>query len=168
MSHFLFGDFSTCMHDKLLTKKLREQLHASGVLLYLDDEIDFCQDIRIMLRENACQNQRCFILATELQRYNSDDLLFPYEKYSEEYLFPAGNDRSTFNRACLENLKTLEWSLSTIIDVYQASFFRVFVVDGYDDEFEIRTCDISQMMDDIANQVERSLSLNSVIYRVNR
>lgn len=77
-----------------------------------------------------------------------------------------GEDRSIFEKICKTNLDMLEHGIKKLIKILQPETFRVFVVSGYDDRFEIIKCDTEAMISDIATQVLNSFNLNSKIYEL--
>ncbi len=59
-----------------------------------------------MIKEQGGKGNTLFALTSRNQATNSDDLLFPYDKYTNEQLF-ADNTRECFSQCCEKNLKTL-------------------------------------------------------------
>lgn len=98
MSHILFGDFESQIINQDLINKVKEKLLHENILILFDHELDFSQEIEKMLDEHRSGNTHKFCITTTLQEYNSDDLLFPYDKYSNEELFPNGEDRVVFEK----------------------------------------------------------------------
>ncbi len=62
------------------------------------------------------------------QKYNSSDLLFPYDKYTDNELF-KDNSREFFYNCCENNLKILFDCLYKLMEVSKLSHLEVFVVE---------------------------------------
>ena len=168
MSHIIFGDFYARNNNRKNINQLKEKLFLSDVLFLNGNEISFSADIERMLKENVNTTTNMFFcLTTTKQKYNSDDLLFPYNKYSEEELFPNGENRDEFERKCFENLKIYQDSINNIIHMLSVIEMRIFITEGYDNKFEVMRCNnVEEMVEDIKKQVHNFFSLESKIYRM--
>lgn len=166
MSHILFGDFESQIINQDLINKVKEKLLHENILILFDHELDFSQEIEKMLDEHRNGNTHKFCITTTLQEYNSDDLLFPYDKYSNEELFPNGEDRVIFEKICLENLLILEKVINEMRELLSTKFLRIIVTEGYDTEFSIVRCSIHELVNEIQMQVINSFFLRSTIYEI--
>lgn len=99
------------------------------------------------------------------QPNNSDDLLFPYDKYTNEQLF-ADKTREYFSQCCKENLKILFWYLKEMIQRLQPKLFDVFITEGYDCDFIKKSITLDEMEFDIQQQVLTSFSIESCVYQI--
>lgn len=167
MSHILFGEFSTELFELELIKKVKLLARSNGLFIYFEEEIDFYSDIqRMLLENNYSQCNYFFYLTSESQPQNSEDILFPYEKYLKTDLFPNGNERGVFNDICRENLNNLLGILIEFVNIFNPNLLRIFVTVGYDDKFKIQKCSIKDMIDDIYSQVISTICLDSKIYEI--
>ncbi len=168
MSHILFG---TCRIDSENTGKIdivKRDMSKFGIKLWFDDEIDFYDDIQTMIIEqnNNSEYNYIFCITTNNQPTNSDDLLFPYDKYSYKELFPKGNDRNKFNDYCKKNMNKLHKFFLYFTKIVYPQNIKVFLTEGYDDQFDFLFCSIDEMISHILKQVEESHFLNSTIYHI--
>ncbi|MCB7306086.1 hypothetical protein NE683_18790 [Bariatricus massiliensis] len=162
MSHFLFGEYR-----KGQSNDVENYWDKNNVIFTFDNKIDFYPDIFTMVEENTTlTNRRVFCLTSNLQMKNSDDLIFPYDKYTNEELFPHGKDRSIYANFCKQNLAILAESLENFMKDVKPNSLRIYVVDGYDSNFRIVKCKLKDMIDDIYNQVINSFVLESKIYEI--
>lgn len=91
MSHIIFGDFHKSIMSEETINKIKKELYFDNILIYFDKEINFNKEVVQMLAENFnIYNNRKFCITSISQKYNSEDLLFPYDIYSQEDLFPDG------------------------------------------------------------------------------
>lgn len=166
MSRILFGDFKmdNCSLSQL--KIVQKYTSEIGVYFWFDKEVDFYNDVQIILKEQTKQeNKHTFCITTELQPTNSDDLLFPYYNYSTSKLFPNGdNNREQFNEYCKINLEILRKAFSCFLVLFQPKGIRVFITEGYDNDFKVICCDLEKMIQHIYNQIITSHILDSTIY----
>ncbi len=167
MSHILFGDFKSDYINKDLIEKLRKEVLKKGVLFHFKDEINFYNDVNRMIQENVNINNNTFCITSVNQKYNSDDLLFPYDKYTDEELFPnTEEDRTQFEKLCCQNIMILKNGISKMRELLQTQNLRVFIVEGYDDNFSIIKCSEDEMFQDILKQVINSFNLKPKIYEI--
>ena len=166
MSHIVFGDFTYNPANKNKESELKNTLLLEGILVYLNQEINFNTDVVKMLKENSinCINEVFCITSVE-QKYNSEDLLFPYGIYAEGELFPNGEDRVAFEKICFENLQIINKGIKKLRDILQPKNLRIFVTTGYDNFSNIK-CSQEFMIEDIGKQVISSFSLESKIYEL--
>lgn len=167
MSHILFGDFFSEKTDSLSKEKIRAKLAEDDVYIFFDEQMNFYNDVFQMLAENKSNNSNTsFCLTSINQKYNSDDLLYPFDKYGEDELFPDGTegDREWYEQLCLQNLTQLQNSVTKILEFLEVKFFRIFITDGYDTELDVCCCTIEEMIKDIYRQVTEDIGLNSKIY----
>lgn len=167
MSHIIFGDFHKDSVNHHIKSALKNALLIDGILVYLNEEVDFNTDVTRMLKENSIDlNNGVFCITSITQKYNSEDLLFPYDNYAEDELFPNGEDRTTFELICLDNLQPLNKGIKKLRDTLQPENLRIFVTMGYDDNFNNLKCSQAAMIEDIGKQVIRSFDLESKIYEL--
>lgn len=166
MSHFLFGDFYAQNMDESTLTELKLKLLQNDVLLAINDEIDFCDDIDVMLISQGGRGKNQFCLTTTMQKYNSEDLLIPYGNYTTEELFPNGDDRTFFNQMCRKQMTTLKEVMEAMQNVLEISNLRVFVTEGRDNQFSVVTCTLQEMIDDMLSQVIEESCFDSTIYEI--
>ncbi len=167
MSHIIFGDFNKDLVNQHMKNELKYALLLNGILIYLNEEVNFDTDVERMLKENSINlNKGVFCITSADQKYNSEDMLFPYDNYSEDELFPNGEDRTMFEKICFDNLQTLNKGIIKLRDILQPKNLRIFVTVGYDDNFKILKCSQNAMIEDIGKQVITSFNLESKIYEL--
>lgn len=167
MSSFLFGEFDSLGFTAEDVEALNTTLSEDGILLHLNEQIDFCKDIISMFEEQKCTKQNRFCITSVRQKYNSSDILFPFDKYTNDELFPKTDERTEYNKLCLENLMILKRSIILMKNTLKITSLRVFVVEGYDTDFQVvKDFTIQQMIDHIYEQVKKSFILDSVIYEI--
>lgn len=93
-------------------------------------------------------------------------IYYTFDKYGEDELFSDGieGDRERYEQLCLQNLTRLQNSVTKILEFLEVKFFRIFITDGYDTEFDVCCCAIEEMIKDIYRQVKEDIGLNSKIY----
>lgn len=166
MSHFMFGQFDSDDFLEQTQDRAKKELQNMNLNVFFNQELDFCNDIKKMISENGAGICFRFCITSIEQEFNSDDAIFPYEKYSDSELFPNGDDRTAFNEICESNIRVLKQALEKIIEIMQMKNIRLFVVDGYDNSFTTLCCSLDNMFDDILKQVKTSFSLKSTIYEI--
>lgn len=168
MSCFIFGDFFSERADDLSRGKIWDDLVKGGVYIFFDEQMnDVYNEILQMLKEHPSNHSNVsFCLTSINQKYNSEDLLYPFDKYTEEELFPDGaeGNREIYMQLCLENLNPLKDAITKILDVFEPKSFRFFTTVGYDTEFDVCYCTKDEMTDDIYRQVTEEIELDSKIY----
>lgn len=165
MSHFIFGCFNSDIVVSGQTEELKKMAQKKDVLIWFDNEIDFYPDITKMIKEQGGEGCVLFTLTSRNQPSNSDDLLFPYDKYTNEQLF-EDKTREYFSQCCKDNLETLFWCLQVMIQRLKPRLFQVFVTEGYDCNFIKKCMILDEMKSDIQQQVLTSFSLDSCIYQI--
>lgn len=167
MSHILFGDFMISYENYQKIDKVKQCLSQKGIRLYIDNEINFYSDIQLVLSEQSENKHRqIFCLTTDNQPTNSEDLLFPYDKYSNEELFPNGEERNIFNEFCKNNLEEFKQGIKCILEFVEIKKIRIFVTEGYDNQFEILHCSIDEMINHMLKQVISAYYIDSAIYYI--
>ncbi len=167
MSHMLFGDFNYKV-DNEQKNSLKRYLESMNILLFFDEEVGEFEEVSQMLNENEKGYKGRFCITSVLQKYNSDDILFPYDKYSNVDLFPNGDDRRHFEELCYNNLMILQNVIETMEQKLDIDTLRIFVVEGYDTNFVVKDCNIYQMINSLYLQVKESFFLESYIYQIKR
>jgi|LGOV01.1.fsa_nt_gb hypothetical protein len=169
MSHILFGDCIISNENYQKIDEVKFQLSQRGIRLFMNAEINFYSDIQVVLREQSEGDQRqIFCFTSDKQLTNSDDLLFPYDKFSEEELFPDGENRVIFNELCKKNLDDLKQCIEYFLEVIKPQETRVFLTEGYDSQFQVFHCSIDDMINHIFEQVISAYYLDSVIYNIEK
>lgn len=166
MSYFLFGSFNSLEEEQVI-QSIKEYGKAEGVFFWFNEEIDFYEDIFRMCNEQESQKDIVFAITSSNQPRNSSDLLFPYDKFTNEELF-SDISRKYFKECCENNLKILFDCLKKLLELFQPNKIDIFVVEGYDDNFQRRECSIDDMFQDIENQVINSFSIDSCIYELTK
>ncbi|MDR0518199.1 MAG: hypothetical protein LBH25_14285 [Fibromonadaceae bacterium] len=107
-------------------------------------------------------------MTSDLNPTNSDDLLFPDDKYEYEELFPmGGEERDVFNKICESNLAIFKDIFTKFIETFNLKMLRLFVIEGYDCNIEVKKCTLDDAVQDILQQVQISPMIDSVIYELN-
>lgn len=172
MSSYLFGDFFSEKADAFWRKKARDELVKDGVNIFFDDEMNFVNDELLqMLKEHSSDHSNIsFCLASVEERINCEDLLFPFDVYTQEELFPDGTEgsRERFNQLSLENLNTLKNAVAKMFEVFEPQSFRLFVDEGFDTGgWKVYRCTREEMIQDIYRQVTDEGILDEKIYLLN-
>lgn len=163
MSHFIFGEFQTKHKISYSTEWI------TSLLFSFDQKIDFFNGISKMIQANSkiSENERViFCITSENQLKNSDDVLFPYDKFPDQLLIHAGVGRVDFIKKCRDNLNILKNGLVDFIKEYRPIVLRVFVSDAYDIEFECVETTLDGLIDDLEEQVIEDFFLDSKIYEI--
>ena len=164
MSYFIFGTFNTaCGREAFL--QVKEYAKRRNIYIWFNDEITFYEDINRMLIEQKTEKNIKFAITSVNQLCNSSDVLFPFDKFSNEVLF-ADESRSFYKKCCRDNMEILFDCLKNLMDLLYISQAAIFVVEGYDDNFLKKECNLDQMKMDLLNQVENKTSIDSCIYQI--
>lgn len=166
MSHILFGDFYLNELKSLVIEELKSKWLLKGIIIMFDDEILFNKELCSMLDKHSRVEKKRFCITTTIQKFNSDDILFPYDKYSRNELFPNGDDRTYFEKVCLDNLLILQEVICDLKEILELKELRIFITEGYDTEFVTKRCSVQKMISDIDSQVIKAFVLESVIYEI--
>ena len=164
MSHIVFGCYDSEMVDSEKICELKRKAQEKGIFLWFDKEVNFYPDVPIMMKEQQGKIENLFVITSQWQRYNSDDLLFPYDKYTNEQLF-SDETREYFSLCCKKNLDILFWCLFEMVQSLHPKKFEVFVTEGYDCSFVKKIVDLKDMEADILTQVLNSFFIESCIYQ---
>lgn len=165
MSHIVFGCFNTDKFKMDCICELKKNTILKQVYFWFDSEIDFYPDILLMRNEQKAKGKCAFSMTSKNQQYNSDDLLFPYDKFTNEQLF-ADETRKEFNKYCRQNLKDTFDCLQEFIYVFNPKDFEIFITDVYDNKFNRKKMNLDEIERDSFSQVISSFSLESSIYSV--
>ena len=167
MSHFMFGDFFSENFGNKCAEIIKKEYIDSGLIIYFNQELQFYNEIDNMLAEHMSDNNIKFCITSEFQKYNSEDVLFPFGKYDQSELFPNGDDRSRYNELCNINLKVAKNAIEKMMKVFKLNRLRIFITSsGYDDNFRRIQCDVDEMFSDILAQVQYGFDLISTIYDI--
>ncbi|WP_138305825.1 MULTISPECIES: hypothetical protein [unclassified Clostridium] len=165
MSHFIFGCFKSDVVVPQIADELKKMAQKKEVFIWFDNEIDFYSEISKMAKEQGGKGKVLFALTSRNQPCNSDELLFPYDKYTNEQLF-ADKTREYFSQCCQENLEILYWCLKEMVQRLRPKLFEVFITEGYDCDFTRKNITLDEMMLDIQQQVLTSFSIESCVYQI--
>ena len=163
MSHFVFGEFQTEQRMDC------SQEWIGDLLFSYNQGIDFFDGIFKMIcahGELSKSERIVFCITSENQLKNSDDVLFPYDKFPDQMLVHEGTGRMDFVRLCRDNLKLLRNGLRDFIEKYRPARLRVFVSDGYEPEFECANTTLEEMLDDLEAQVIEDFFLEAKVYEI--
>lgn len=164
MSYFLFGTFNVLQNEKNI-QKMKLYGREKDIYIWFDDEIAFYEGIQRMLIEQKSLGSIKFAITSKEQPYNSSDVLFPFDKFTNEDLF-ADKSREHFKKCCRNNISILFNYLNQLIESFQISQMEIFVVEGYDDNFFKKECDLEGVKGDLLLQIEDRVSIDSCIYYV--
>lgn len=169
MSHILYGDFYSEYFKPDLIKEVKDYAAKRDIYYWFNDEvIGGDKDINIILKEHSVtKSTSSFFVSSSNQPTNSDDVLFPFDKYNQEDLFPNGyDDRTFFIKACRNNLYIFKDTFNNFIEILKPNNLRVFISIGYNRDFIESNCNIDQMILNIENQVKTHATLSSAIYNI--
>lgn len=167
MSHILFGDFFSNKFTPEQIKSVKLYSEKKGIYYWFNKEINFYNDIHTMFEENKKpKNDIKFCITSCLQPTNSEDLLFPYNKYDENQLFPKRDSRSAFEDLCKLNLSSFYDTFRFFEKTLSPKGLRVIITEGYDCDFRVEKCTSKIMLQDIERQIITSHMLDSVIYEL--
>ncbi|MDO4721068.1 MAG: hypothetical protein Q4A78_10440 [Peptostreptococcaceae bacterium] len=163
MSYYLFGSFSSKHRSDEQIRLLRETLKSRGVFVHLDEDLDWAKparedlfwgDVKEVLKEHPCSHPYHFTFSSADQPCNGHDMLFPWDRYSFEELYPNGtDDRSTFMECAAQILDRTKWALQQLILYFQVREMRVFIDGGFDNTFEVVSCTLEEMFEELKRQM---------------
>lgn len=165
MSYFLFGTFSA-MYNKEMLRQIKACGKEKDIYIWFNDEIVFYEEIQRMLMEQKSEGNTKFAITSKYQPHNSSDVLFPFDKFSSDVLF-SDKSRSFYKKCCQDNIKRLFDCIQNLVNSLNISQINIFVVEGYDDDFQKKICSMDEMKRDLLFQIENKLSVESSIYYVN-
>ena len=167
MSHIIFGDFCKENINKNTINEIKIKLRMKGLIIDFDKELNRYYDVNKMLVENAVKKRNgVFCITSMVNKLDSEDLLFPYENYSQKELFPNGDDRTVFEKICKKNLELFHSGIKELVRLLTPKTLRIFIVSGYDNNFQIVNCTIEDMIKDIETQVLDYFELDSKMYNL--
>ena len=163
MSHFLFVGFRT----KQIIGSIKKTYTNKDIFYLFNQKIYFCNDVMKMIQENekSCSENWCLITSI-LQKTNSQDVLLPYDKYSQQELFPNSADRMVFENKCFGNLNAFHANFLEFMEDIKPFSLRVFVVEGYDNDFIEKNCTLDTMIQDLKSQAIKTFFFESTIYNI--
>jgi hypothetical protein len=162
MSYFLFGSFNSTF-DKELIEHVKLYANEKNIYIWFGEEITFYKDIHRMLEEQKSEGNIKFAITSKNQPSNSSDVLFPFDKYDSDVLF-SNESRDFYNQCCRENIDILFDCLKKLIVTLHVRQADIFVVEGYDDIFQKKVCNIDKLKQDLLCQIEDKVSIVSCIY----
>ena len=164
MSYFIFGSFDL-YENKNSLQDVKSYGEKKDVYFWYDEEITFYKDIvKMCIEQNSYGNVK-FALTSFNRKYNSSDLLFPYDKYTNEELF-KDKSRKYFCQCCENNLRIVFDCLGKLVEISAPFHLEIFVVEGYDDIFERKNCTLKEMEEDLLYQIETESFIDSCIYQI--
>lgn len=168
MSHIVFGYFDC--HLDILTQSIQGELKKIGknknILIHFHNELHFYSAILKIIEEQNIQSNNVFALTSLNQPTNSDDLLFPYDKYTNDELF-LDRTRNKFCKYCNENLDILFSYLREIIYILNIKSFNLIITNGYSDNFIKKNVNLEEIQMDVYNQILTGFSIESCMYIIN-
>jgi|GEM_PF-1509056 len=168
MSEFLFGDFFIASLEKKKVRELKDNFAQKDVYIWFDDEIDFYKEIHTMLKEHpGLKRNHSFAITTKIQKGNSHDLLYPWDKYN---ISQMSND-DCYNEKSEDELYNINLAIfydlfNEFIKIIRPIDMRVFVVDSYDPEFEIVKLSLKEMFLDLKENVKENDFIVPTIYEI--
>lgn len=163
MSYFLFGSFDS--KYKQLTQSIKSYGNKKNVYFYFNEEINFYKDILRMCDEQNLRREMIFAMTSDNQPCNSSDLLFPYDKFTNEELFKDPT-RNYFKKCCRDNIEILFDCLQRLMEIFCPKQISIFVVEGYDTDFQKKKCTLMEMKQDLLRQIEANSFIDSCIYEI--
>lgn len=164
MSYFLFGSFNSA-HDRELLQQAKLYANERNIYIWFGEEITFYKEIQRMLEEQKSDGKIKFAITSENQPHNSSDVLFPFDKFSSDELF-ADKSRNFYKQCCRDNMDILLNCLKNLMDLLHIRYVEIFVVEGYDNVFQKKVCNVDELKRDLLFQIEEKVSLDSCIYCV--
>ena len=164
MSYFLFGSFNS-VHDRELLEQVKSYTSEKNIYIWFNEEITFSKEIHEMLEEQKSDGNVKFAITSENQPCNSSDVLFPFDKFSSDVLF-EDKSRNFYKQCCRDNINVLFDCLENLKDSLHVEQAEIFVVEGYDDIFQKKVCNIDELKQDLLSQIENNVSIESCIYCV--
>lgn len=161
MSHIMFGVMKSSKNSEDLKKYMKIRYPTINILTGKDVQND--DNIMKMLKNNILDinNYYQFLFTSKLQPFNSDDLLFPYSKFSNEYLFCK---KENFVNEATKNLNFTFEMLKSFSLYASALELKIFVTETYDDNFEVNKCSFDEMKENILKQVLNGYYISSSVY----
>ncbi len=163
MSYFISGAF---------TLGCRQPNHFIHDVL-IDDNIVSFQKNTSFIRSSFSDVQindellTAFTITSQSQPYNSESIIYPYDDYSHEELFPMGDDNvDRFLEICKTKLTALKKILNTLFEQFEPDEIFIIVSDGDDDGYEVLNCNVEQFIDELYRQVKKTGIYKSQTYRV--
>lgn len=164
MSYFLFGTFDALVEQRKIDK-LKISGKEKGIFIWFNEEITCYSEIQRMLKEQKSNGKIAFSITSMNQPHNSNDVLFPFDKFSSEELF-SDKSRTCFKKISESNLNTLFEYLYEMTTLLEPKNFEMFVVEGYDDSFQRKEMDLSQIRNEMLEQIVKTVAIESCIYCV--
>ena len=158
----MFGSING-VKNKGTLQQIKNYAKEKSIYIWFDEEITFYDEIYRMLNEQKTMGNITFAITSKNQPCNSSDVLFPFDKYDSKVLF-SDETRTFFKRCCRENINILFECLDKLIVLCQTSKGEIFVVEGYDNEFEKIECSLKEVKENIIMQIEDKIAVNSITY----
>lgn len=162
MSYFLFGSFNA-IHNKKLLQQIKSYGNKNNIYVWFNEEIAFYKEIQRMLEEQKSKGNITFAITSKNQPRNSSDVLFPFDKFTNEMLF-SDESRNFYKKCCEDNLDILFDCLKKLVDLLYIRQAEIFVVEVYDDTFCKKICSMDEMKKDLLCQIENNVFIDSCVY----
>jgi len=163
MSHFLFVGFIT----KQIIRSVKKTYTNKDIFYLFNQKIHFCNDVMKVIQEHKkSRSENWCLITSKLQKTNSQDILLPYDKYSQQDLFPNGADRMVFENTCFDNLNAFHANFLEFMEDIKPFSLRIFVVEGYDNDFTEKNCTLDTMIQDLESQATKTFFFESTIYNI--
>lgn len=146
---------------------LKEYGKSKDIYIWFNEEIDFYKDIQRMLLEQKSKGNILFAITSVKQPFNSSDVLFPFDKFTNENLF-EDSTREYYKECCRNNLDIVFDCLEKMFFLFRIEQCEIFVVEGYDDFFLKKKFNLLEMKKDILTQIENNVSITSCIYYLDK
>lgn len=160
----MFGTFyASC--DKRVMQDVKSYGKERDTYIWFNEEITFYEDIQRMLIEQKSEGNVKFAITSENQPYNSSDVLFPFDKVTSESSF-SDRTREYYKKCCRDNMEMLFQCMNKLFVSFHAVQSEIFIVEGYDDNFQKKRLNIDKVKSDLLLQIEDYMSINSCIYYI--
>ena len=108
-----------------------------------------------------------FSITSKSQKFYSENILYPYDDYSHEELFPMGDDNvDRFLEICKAKLIALKKVITSFVEQFELAEFIITISDGDDEEYEVFDCNIEQLINELYQQVEKNGIYKTLSYRI--
>lgn len=164
MSYFMFGTFYASCNKKVM-QDVKSYGKERGTYIWFNEEITFYKEIQRMLIEQKARGNVSFAITSENQPYNSNDVLFPFDKFTDESLF-SDITGGYYKQRCRDNIEVLFQCLNKLFVSFHAIQCEIFIVEGYDDNFQKKRMNVDKVKRDLLLQIEDYMSINSCIYYI--
>ena len=107
----------------------------------------------------------CFTLTSKDQPSCADDLLYPFDRYDHDIIFPNGDeDSSKFLEMCKEQLQILVNVIQHLCDILSAKKILLIVSEYDSDDLDRYACDEHGLLAQMFEQVSSTGIYKSAVY----